>query len=122
MDAVAAEKSWGVKAPLGGATRALPLIERKRILRGLVPRQPSRLLYVDHIAARGMDLFREVCQQDLEGIVAKRQDGVYDAGAPTWVKNKNGEYSQAVGRHEHFDRMRTGTRRDYHGATRRSGG
>jgi ATP-dependent DNA ligase len=73
----------------------MPLIERKRILRRLVPPQPSRLLYVDHIDGRGVDLFREVCRQDLEGIVAKRRDGVYDPDAPTWIKIKNPEYSQA---------------------------
>jgi len=72
----------------GRDLRRLPLLERKRILLGLVPHQPSRLLYVDHIAARGMDLFREVCQQDLEGIVAKRQDSVYDPDATNVDQNQ----------------------------------
>jgi hypothetical protein len=40
--------------------------------------------------------------------VAKRRDGVYDPDAPTWVKIKNRQYSQAVGRHERFERMRAG--------------
>jgi bifunctional non-homologous end joining protein LigD len=90
----------------GRDLRAAPLLERKRVLRGLVPRQPSRLLYVDHIAGTGVELFRAVCEQDLEGIVAKRADAPYDPDAPTWVKIKNRMYSQAVGRHERFDRMR----------------
>src|SRR5215212_7353046 len=51
--------------------RELALIERKRILRGIVPPSGSRLLYVDHIEAEGVALFREVCRRDLEGIVAK---------------------------------------------------
>jgi bifunctional non-homologous end joining protein LigD len=89
----------------GRDLRRIPLVERKRILRRLVPPQPSRLLYVDHIEARGVDLFREVCQLDLEGIVAKRRDGMYDPDAPTWVKIKNRSYSQAVGRHEHFQQL-----------------
>jgi HJR/Mrr/RecB family endonuclease len=38
--------------------------------------------------------------------VAKRRDGVYDPDAPTWVKIKNRNYSQAVGRHERFETMR----------------
>jgi bifunctional non-homologous end joining protein LigD len=89
----------------GRDLRRLALVDRKRILRVLVPPQPSRLLYVDHLEARGVDLFREVCQMDLEGIVAKRRDGTYDPDAPTWVKIKNRSYSQAVGRHEHFQRL-----------------
>src|ERR1035438_7161770 len=49
--------------------------EQKRLFPGQVPRQPSPFLYVDHIDERGVDLFHEVCRQDLEGIVAKRRDG-----------------------------------------------
>lgn len=90
----------------GRDLRGLALVERKAILRGLVPRQPSRLLYVDHIEEHGVALFGEVCRQDMEGIVAKRRDGLYDPDAPTWVKIKNRQYSQAVGRHERFERMR----------------
>lgn len=92
----------------GRDLRGLALAERKTILRGLVPRQPTRLLYVDHVVGTGVDLFRAVCEQDLEGIVAKRIDGPYDPDAPTWVKIKNRNYSQAIGRHERFDKMRAG--------------
>jgi hypothetical protein len=45
--------------------------------------------------------------RDLEGIAAKRRDGTYDPDAPTWVKIKNPDYSQAAGRHEHFDRRKS---------------
>ncbi len=72
----------------------------------LTPREPARLLYVDHIAQNGVDLFSAVCQQDLEGIVAKRADSVCDPDAPSWVKIKNRAYSQAVGRRERFEKMR----------------
>ena len=83
----------------GRDLRELPLIERKRILRRIVPRSDSRLLYVGHIETRGVDLFREVCRQDLEGIVAKWKHGAYVSGDVTsWVKIKNPDYSQAVGR------------------------
>lgn len=86
--------------------RRLPLVERKRILRSLVPAERSRLLYVDHIEEHGVALFGEVRRRDMEGIVAKRKDGVYDPEAPTWIKIKNRQYSQAVGCHERFERMR----------------
>jgi ATP-dependent DNA ligase len=83
-------------------------MEGKAILRGLVPRQPARLLLVDHVVGTGVELFRAVCDHDLEGIVAKRMDGVYDPEAPTWVKIKNRHYTQAIGRHERFEKMRAG--------------
>jgi ATP-dependent DNA ligase len=63
---------------------------------------------VSHIDERGVDLFHEVYRQDLEGIVAKRKDGVYTSEPGTWLKIKNPNYSQAVGRHERFEKMRAG--------------
>lgn len=62
---------------------ALPLEDRKRILRSLVPPQPSPLLYADYIAGRGVDLFQAACRQDLKGMVAKHRHGRFtlpDAG------------------------------------------
>ncbi len=47
------------------------------------------MLYADHIDANGTELFRAVCDQDLEGIVAKRKDGLYTPEETTWVKIKN---------------------------------
>lgn len=90
----------------GRDLRGLPLVERKAILRGLARRQPSRLLYVDHVVGTGVELFRAVCEQDIEGIVAKQMNAPYDPDAPTWVKIKNRNYSQSVGRHERFEKMR----------------
>jgi len=46
-------------------------IERKARLKRLIPRKPSRLLYVDHVETRGCELFQKVCLLDLEGIVAE---------------------------------------------------
>ena len=48
-------------------------------------------------------MFRAVCEQDLEGIVAKVADGRYTQEATTWVKIKNRSYSQAEGRHDLFN-------------------
>jgi bifunctional non-homologous end joining protein LigD len=90
----------------GRDLRDLPLIERKRVLRTLIPRQPSSLLYVSHICGSGVDLFREVCRRDLEGIVAKHKNGLYASEPDTWIKIKNPNYSQTVGRHERFEQRR----------------
>ena len=50
---------------------------------------------------------------DLEGIVAKRKDSAYrvsEKPSPHWIKIKNPDYSQAVGRHELFERRYSGPR------------
>ena len=68
-----------------------PLGARKRILVRRTPRVPSRLLYVDHLQARGTDLFHAACAFDLEGIVAKWSRGPYqrDGNQTSWIKIKN---------------------------------
>ncbi len=40
----------------GRDLRALPLLERKRLLGGVVPQAACPVLYVDHVAERGVDL------------------------------------------------------------------
>jgi bifunctional non-homologous end joining protein LigD len=89
----------------GQNIRQLPLIQRKRHLKALLPRSGSRVLYVDHIVGRGLDLFQEACRRDLEGIVGKWRDGRYetDGVSTSWVKIKNPMYSQIVGRRELFE-------------------
>ena len=54
----------------GEDLRSRPLLERKRILRQIVPRRSARLLYAGHERGKGVDLFSAVCLQDIEGIVA----------------------------------------------------
>ena len=69
----------------------LPLLERKRRLRAIVPRVSSRLLYLDAIRERGTELFRLACELDLEGIVGKWSRGTYqcDGRRTSWLKIKN---------------------------------
>jgi len=92
----------------GKDLRGLPLVKRKQVLRRVVPIQPAPLLYADHFDARGVDLFRVVCESDLEGIVAKRKNGLYTSEETSWVKIKNPLYSQAEGRDELFEKRAAG--------------
>ena len=88
--------------------RGLRLVDRKRALRKIIPRRSSRLLYLDHIQGRGEDLFRLTCQRDLEGILAKWKRGRYVEGVRTsWLKIKNRDYSQAIGREKLFEQGST---------------
>jgi bifunctional non-homologous end joining protein LigD len=61
----------------GEDLRYLPLIDRKLRLHAVVPKRGERLLYCDHIDAEGEGLFRLACENDLEGIVAKRKSDPY---------------------------------------------
>ena len=72
----------------GEDLRELPLLERKARLKELMPEQPSPILYADHVEETGVELFRKVCEVDLEGIVAKRKNAPY--GKKTlWIKVRN---------------------------------
>ena len=86
--------------------RGLFLIERKQHLRKLLAKAKlPGVIYANHIEQYGTALYREVCERDLEGIVCKRKDSVYSSKA-RWLKVKNPNYSQAVGRKEMFDKFR----------------
>ena len=61
----------------GRDVRYRPLLARKQRLRDILPRRASRVLYVDHVEHRGIDVFRAACTLDLEGIVAKWAHGEY---------------------------------------------
>jgi bifunctional non-homologous end joining protein LigD len=82
--------------------RSRPLLDRKRRLHRLIPPNDSHLLYVEHLDGDGRRFFELACEQDLEGIICKPKTSPYPFN---WVKVKNPNYSQAVGRREWFDRL-----------------
>ena len=86
--------------------RNLPLLERERPLREIVPTARRRCCTLAHVVSTGVELFEAVYRNELEGIVAKRADGRYRPDEPTWVKIKNRNYSQIEGRRELFDKRR----------------
>jgi bifunctional non-homologous end joining protein LigD len=90
----------------GRDLRALSLLERKRRLLSVIPRVESRVLYLDHVRARGLELFAAACARDLERVVGngRRARIKSDGRCTSWLKIKNPDYSQIVGRHELFER------------------
>jgi bifunctional non-homologous end joining protein LigD len=91
----------------GKDLRALPLIERKAMLKSLIRRKRARMFYLDHVEGDGRLLFEEVVKMDLEGIVCKRKDSPYkvtEKPSRYWIKVKNSRYSQLEGREELFER------------------
>jgi bifunctional non-homologous end joining protein LigD len=92
----------------GKDLRTLPLIERKVMLKKLLRRKRSRILYLDHVEGDGRLLFDQVIAMDLEGIVCKRKDSPYkvtEKPSRYWIKIKNSRYSQLEGREELFERV-----------------
>ena len=91
----------------GKDLRTLPLIERKAVLKKLLRRKHSRILYLDHVEGDGRLLFGQIVKMDLEGIVCKRKDSPYkvtEKPSRYWIKVKNSRYSQLEGREELFER------------------
>jgi bifunctional non-homologous end joining protein LigD len=70
----------------GFDTRTLPLMERKEILREVLP-SVGPIRYSDHIPTAGEAMFEQVTGMRLEGIVAKKADAPYRGGRSLhWVK------------------------------------
>jgi bifunctional non-homologous end joining protein LigD len=69
--------------------REKPLVERKEILRTLLPREPL-LHYSEHVAEFGKREFAKAQRAHEEGVIAKRDAGLYYSGKRTreWLKFK----------------------------------
>jgi bifunctional non-homologous end joining protein LigD len=79
---------FDVLALEGQDLRDLALIERKKILRRLIPRRSSFVLFADFIEAHCCDFYGLVCGCDLESIVAKWKAAPYgpDIAPSSWIK------------------------------------
>lgn len=73
----------------GHDVRNMPLIERKRLLRAVVP-DNSPIKYSDHVLTHGVALFDEMQRRSLEGVVAKQTNSPYREGVRggDWLKIK----------------------------------
>src|SRR5262249_35433068 len=79
------------------------LIERKAVLKKLLRRKRSRILYLDHVEGDGRLLFEQIVAMDLQDIVCKRKNSPYkvrEKPSRYWIKVKNPKYSQLEGREE----------------------
>ena len=66
--------------------RPLPLEERKRLLRMIVP-EAGPLRYCDHVPEQGEAMFAQVERMGLEGMIAKRRDSPYSSRRSSdWLK------------------------------------
>ena len=76
--------------------RGLPLVERKRLLKELIPAK-GVLQYADHIADRGEEFFRAAEALDVEGMVGKKADSKYRAGrSADWIKVRASKHDDFI--------------------------
>lgn len=75
----------------------LPVLERKEILKKLLPKSEV-ILYCDHVDTEGKALFQEMRKMNLEGMIAKRKNSKYYIGKRTsdWLKIKNVQSQEAI--------------------------
>jgi bifunctional non-homologous end joining protein LigD len=68
---------------------ALPLEERRTVLRSIIP-EDSLIRLSDNFEANGIEFFETAQKMGLEGIVAKKADSLYSAGnrSKEWLKIK----------------------------------
>ena len=81
----------------GEDLRGMPLLERKKRLRAILPRH-KLISFSRHRKTFGTKFFEEAEQQGLEGIMAKRADSRYVSGARTddWLKIKTSKRQEVV--------------------------
>ncbi|HSW88634.1 MAG TPA: DNA ligase D [Candidatus Saccharimonadales bacterium] len=80
----------------GRDLRGIPLIERKKLLKELLP-ITSHLKYSDHIETYGLQLFDMVKSKHIEGIIAKRKRSLYvSSRSSNWLKMKNIQMQEAI--------------------------
>ncbi|RYY85300.1 MAG: DNA ligase D, partial [Chitinophagaceae bacterium] len=77
---------------------ALPLLERKKLLEQLLPKDDAVLHYSDHVLGKGTPFFNAALKQGLEGIMGKRADSIYTVGARSadWLKIKVNQRQEVV--------------------------
>ena len=73
----------------GSDLRSRPLIERKETLESLMKGAPKNLHYSRHVRGNGKQSLQAACEGNMEGIVGKKADSVYDGTHNgDWIKLK----------------------------------
>jgi bifunctional non-homologous end joining protein LigD len=81
----------------GKDLRSLPLLERKKILKKVLPKN-THIRYTAHTIGSGIAAFKAAEKAHLEGVMAKRIDSAYESGwrSEAWLKIKTSKRQDAV--------------------------
>lgn len=74
----------------GRDLRNIPLIQRKELLKSILPENHSKIKFCDHVYKKGTSFFKEVAKMGMEGIIAKLISSPYLEGkrSKNWLKIK----------------------------------
>ncbi|MDQ2718602.1 MAG: DNA ligase D [Bacteroidota bacterium] len=81
----------------GKSTMHLPLIERREILKSILP-ESGNIRLSENFETGGIEFFKLAEEMSLEGIMAKKADSIYDPGSRTkdWLKIKTQKRQEVV--------------------------
>ncbi|MCX8525737.1 DNA ligase D [Chryseobacterium formosus] len=81
----------------GHSTEELPLIQRKELLKDALV-ETNLIKYCDHIKETGIDFFEQMKKMELEGMIAKKSDSVYNENSRSsdWLKIKFTNTEEAI--------------------------
>ncbi len=81
----------------GHSTYELPLTERKKLLKKIIPKNPV-IKFSDHILEKGKAFFAAAKEKDIEGIIAKKADSLYypDLRTNEWLKIKHHKSAEVI--------------------------
>lgn len=81
----------------GYDVRSLPLIERKKYLKKILPKNNDILQFSDHVEEHGLKLYSLTKRKGMEGIMAKLKTSKYTSHRTSdWLKIKNIQTQEAV--------------------------
>lgn len=81
----------------GHDTLELPLLDRKQLLKELLP-ELKHIKYCDHVEAMGITVYQKAIEMGMEGVIAKKADSKYDTNARSaeWLKFKKVENTETI--------------------------
>jgi len=82
----------------GEDIRARPLLERKALLKKVLPKRLAAVRYCEHIETDGESFFKAAEDEGIEGIIAKDGKSLYRCGirSPAWLKIKTELRQEAI--------------------------
>ena len=73
----------------GEDLRSNPLLDRKVLLAGLLPKKNRKIFYSEHYEISGADFYKAACELTLEGIISKNKNAPYSGKRNgSWIKTK----------------------------------
>ncbi|MTE26468.1 DNA ligase D [Winogradskyella ouciana] len=81
----------------GHSTTGLPLIDRKELLRDVLP-ESNHISYCDHIEGMGKTVYDRALKLGMEGVIAKKANSKYytNTRTPDWLKFKKIENVETI--------------------------